>query len=194
MKSSELQLFVVILSVFGNCHNIKAQNEAFQTYGSHLVSNKLEIENFLKIEPAYHTNEEIAKLFNDLATRHPTLAVVHSLGTSTEERDLIAIEISKNVHKDRELLKPMFKYVANIHGDETVGRELLVYFAQYLLDNYGFIPEITDLVDTTDIFLMPSMNPDGFHHKTVGSCFSSLFFCFVPNSYESFFSICSVGI
>lgn len=56
----------------------------------------------------------------------------------------------------------MFKYVANMHGDETLGRQLLIYTAQYLLQNYGRDPRITRLVDTTEIFLMPSMNPDGF--------------------------------
>jgi len=36
--------------------------------------------------------------------------------------------------------------------------------------NYGVIPEVTDLVDKTDIYLMPSMNPDGFAKSREGSC------------------------
>ena len=31
------------------------------------------------------------------------------------------------------MLKPMVKYVANIHGDEVVGRELLIGLARYKL-------------------------------------------------------------
>lgn len=114
----------------------------------------------------YHTGDEIQDLFARLAKDYGSLARVHSIGTSLEGRDLTVIEISKNVRK-RPLLMPMFKYVANMHGDETVGRELLVYLAQYLLKNYGKIPEVTQLVDTTDIFLMPSMNPDGFARSVV---------------------------
>ena len=33
---------------------------------------------------------------------------------------------------------------------------------QYLLVNYGRDDRITRLVNTTDVWLMPSLNPDGF--------------------------------
>ncbi len=56
----------------------------------------------------------------------------------------------------------MFKYVGNMHGDEAAGRQLIVYLAHYLLHNYGREQRITNLVDTTEIYLMPTLNPDGF--------------------------------
>lgn len=128
-----------------------------------------EIESFFLDPPAYYTENQLNSLFDDLVDKYPTLAKVHSLGKSVEGSDLVAIQISKNVG-DRELLKPMFKYVGNMHGDETVGRELLIYLAAYLLDNYGRLPEVTDLVDATDIYLVPSMNPDGFSkYQVIGT-------------------------
>ena len=37
----------------------------------------------------------------------------------------------------RELLKPMVRYVGNMHGNEPVGREMLNHFAERLLEGYG---------------------------------------------------------
>ena len=55
-----------------------------------------------------------------------------------------------------------------MHGDETVGRQLLIYLAEYLLEQYGKNSRITQLVDNTEIYLMPTMNPDGFAHAKEG--------------------------
>ncbi|XP_061932284.1 carboxypeptidase D-like isoform X2 [Apis cerana] len=128
--------------------------------------NKLE-ENF--IIPHYTHYEELQQLFNSLVQKYPNLAKVFSIGKSVEGRNLLVLEISENV-KERKLCEPMVKYVANMHGDEAVGRELLVYLAQYLLYNYGKDERITKLINNTDIYLMPSMNPDGFEKSEEGKC------------------------
>lgn len=45
------------------------------------------------------------------------------------------------------------------------GRQLMIYLALYLIKNYGKDERVTKLVNTTDIFLMPSMNPDGYENS-----------------------------
>ncbi|XP_037917413.1 carboxypeptidase D isoform X3 [Hermetia illucens] len=117
----------------------------------------------------YHTHGEIEDLFARLQKDFPMHAKVHLVGKSREGRSLIALQISRDV-RQRNLLTPMFKYVGNMHGDESVGRELLVQLALYLLFNYDRVPEVTGLVNTTDIYLMPTMNPDGFARSEEGRC------------------------
>lgn len=130
--------------------------------------NRLEDERFLE-NPHYDSNEGIQDLFNHLQKQFPSMVKVHVIGESRENRELTVIQINQNVRK-RGLLTPMFKYVANMHGDETVGRQMLIYLAQYLLFNYGKIDEVTKLVNETDIFLMPTMNPDGYERSKVSQC------------------------
>ncbi len=69
--------------------------------------------------------------------------------------------------------KPRFKYVGNIHGDEALSRQLLVYLIEYLLTQYGRDVSVTELVKRTDIYIMASMNPDGFERAVEGDCTGS---------------------
>ena len=45
----------------------------------------------------------------------------------------------------------MVKYVGNMHGDETVGREILLALAEYLVKNYGVVDRVTELLDSTEV-------------------------------------------
>jgi len=137
------------------------------TDAQHLIG---EDETFLQ-NPHYDTTAEIEDLFVHLKKDYPSMVNVFSIGKSREGRELSVIEITSNIRK-RSILTPMFKYIGNMHGDETIGRQLLIYFAKYLLYNYGRIDEVTKLINTTDIFLMPSMNPDGFEVSRVSDIFN----------------------
>ena len=85
-------------------------------------------------------------------------------------RKLWVVKIA--TEKNRPDLKPMVKYLANMHGNEAVGKELMIGLIEYLAETYknGSNPEITQLVSTMDIHLMPSMNPDGFENSSIGFC------------------------
>ena len=58
--------------------------------------------------------------------------------------------------------KPNVKYVANMHGNEAIGRELMLHLILYLVQNYDTDYYVRWLLDNTRIHVMPSMNPDGF--------------------------------
>jgi len=110
----------------------------------------------------YHSYEEIKSIFESLEKNFPTVARVGSIGKSTQGRDLIFLRIAANVTVPRPIGVPMFKYVGNMHGNEAIGREILIGLAEYLVQSNGKDPRITKLVKNTDIYILPSMNPDGF--------------------------------
>ncbi|KAL1456982.1 hypothetical protein WDU94_001662 [Cyamophila willieti] len=118
---------------------------------------------------SYLTYEEITTLIQHMEIEYKQLVKVHSIGKSGEGRDIWAVQITENVQKERPLLKPMFKYVANIHGDEAVGYALMVILIQYLV-NLRKAAKVKSLLEKFDIYIIPTMNPDGFVRSKEGQC------------------------
>lgn len=120
----------------------------------------------------YHHYDDMKHFLLKLKDDFQSLANVYTIGQSVNKRDLYVIRITSNI-TDTYLSKPMFKYVANMHGNEAVGRELLLQLSHYLLHNYDKDDRVKKLVDTTDIHIMPSANPDGFELAKESDCSGS---------------------
>ncbi|UMM38957.1 hypothetical protein L5515_016207 [Caenorhabditis briggsae] len=104
---------------------------------------------------------------HNLHRKYPNLTHIYSAGQSVEGRELWVFVVSRYPKEHRKLI-PEFKYVANMHGNEVTGRVFLVSLAETLLQNYNTNLWIHQLVDSTRIHLMPSMNPDGYEHASEG--------------------------
>jgi len=109
----------------------------------------------------HHNYEEMTWLLKDYSRKYSKIAHLYDIGISVQNRKLWVMEISNNPGK-HEPGEPEFKYVANMHGDEAIGREMLLHLIKYLCKNYGVNPRVTNIIDTTRIHIMPSMNPDGY--------------------------------
>ena len=117
----------------------------------------------------YHSYDQLKSFLNEMIAKYPNITKLHSIGKSVQGRDLLAIQITDNI-EGIEPGEPMFKYVGNMHGNEAVGRQILIYLIQYILENYQTDERIGKLVHDTNIFIMPTMNPDGFETAHEGDC------------------------
>ncbi|XP_015200476.1 carboxypeptidase Z isoform X1 [Lepisosteus oculatus] len=114
------------------------------------------------IQFTYHSHLQMENVLKKTAARCSDISRTYSIGRSFEGKDLLVIEFSDNPGQ-HELLEPEVKYIANMHGNEVLGRQLLIYLAQYLCSEYQLGNErIQTLINNTRIHLFPSMNPDGY--------------------------------
>ncbi|XP_069782252.1 carboxypeptidase Z isoform X1 [Narcine bancroftii] len=117
---------------------------------------------FAMLEYRHHNYLEMTKLLKQTASTCSDISRLYTIGRSFEGKNLYVIEFSDNPGQ-HEMLEPEFKYVANMHGNEALGRELLIYLAQYLCSEYlSGNKRIQTLINNTRIHLLPSLNPDGY--------------------------------
>lgn len=115
----------------------------------------------------HHNNKELPEILNEVHVKCPEITRVYTLPLkSVQGVPLYAIEFSGKPGKHR-ILVPEFKYIANMHGNEVLGRELMLKLAGYLCDKYNEGDEnIKQLIAITRIHILPSMNPDGWQLAT----------------------------
>ncbi|XP_037348802.1 adipocyte enhancer-binding protein 1 isoform X1 [Talpa occidentalis] len=110
----------------------------------------------------HHSYKDMRQLMKIVNEECPTITRTYSLGKSSRGLKIYAMEISDNPG-DHELGEPEFRYTAGIHGNEVLGRELLLLLMQYLCREYrDGNPRVRSLVHDTRIHLVPSLNPDGY--------------------------------
>ncbi len=136
--------------------------------GQYLKNLGVKFESLEKIEKlkntktldSYPSYEMVVKRLQAAVSKYSSIMKLFSVGKTVEGRDLWVVKISKNVNVDE--VEPEFKYIANMHGDEIVGRELMQNLIEDLGRSYAAGERaVVDLVNHAEVFIMPSMNPDG---------------------------------
>ncbi|KAJ8541478.1 hypothetical protein K7X08_002294 [Anisodus acutangulus] len=115
----------------------------------------------------YMSNSDLENAIMSLNRRCSKISRVYSIGKSVLGVPLWVMEISDKPGKEE--AEPAFKYIGNVHGDEPVGRELLILLANWLCDDYMKDPLATLIVNNVHLHILPSMNPDGFSLRRRGN-------------------------
>jgi carboxypeptidase T len=119
----------------------------------------------------YHTVDAQMQHLRDVAAAYPTLATVVDYGDSWRKTrglsgyDLLAICITKlnagDCARSTSAPKPRSMVVSAIHARELATAEITWNWIDYLTTSYGTDATITNLLNTTEVWVIPVLNPDG---------------------------------
>ncbi|MBM3237180.1 T9SS type A sorting domain-containing protein [Candidatus Poribacteria bacterium] len=113
----------------------------------------------------FHSYEQTVAAMKTAAQKYPDLAKLYDIGDSWEktegiaDRDIWALKISDNVTEQED--EPEVLYMGLHHAREIITPEIVLYWMDFLLSNYGRSKLMTYLVDNRQIWLVPDVNPDG---------------------------------
>lgn len=109
-------------------------------------------------EGEYHDYYETTDKLEDFNIKYPDLVDVFSIGRSVLGRDIWCIKITNEKNHQN-------KYIGVIdgciHGTEWEAGEICLYLAEYLLINFGENKTISNIMNTSEIYFIPLLNPDG---------------------------------
>ena len=111
----------------------------------------------------YHSYKELEADLKSLESAHPSIVDLHTIGTSLEDRNIYAVKISDNVDRDEEEAGILF--LGCHHAREWISVEVPFLLARWLAEGYEGNPAIRELVDRSEIWIVPLLNPDGLEYS-----------------------------
>ncbi len=118
----------------------------------------------------FFTLSEMTNIIDSMALLYPNLITVKqpiSNIQSIEGRNLWYLKISDNPNTDES--EPEVLYTAVHHAREPQSMSQLIFYMWYLLENYATNAEIKSIVDNTEQFFIPCVNPDGYVYNQTNS-------------------------
>lgn len=112
----------------------------------------------------YFRYQEMLDIIDQMAQQYPNLVKakqpISTVLTTHENRPIYWLKISDNPNQDEP--EPEILYDAVHHAREPNSLSQLIFYMWYLLENYETNPEVKYLVDNTEMYFVPCLNPDGY--------------------------------
>lgn len=109
------------------------------------------------------TYSEALDELDDMVAQYPSLITARqpiSTFTTLEGRPIEWLKISDNPGTDE--AEPEMLYNAVHHAREPGSLMQLIHYMWYLLENYATDPEVQAIVNNTELYFVPIVNPDGY--------------------------------
>jgi carboxypeptidase T len=110
------------------------------------------------------TLREIESQIDSMRILYPKLVGPRdSIGRSCEGRTIWGVRISAVPSSDH--TTPCVLFTALHHAREPEGMMTVMYFLWYMLEQYGSRADVTSILDTRELYIVPVINPDGYAYN-----------------------------
>lgn len=112
----------------------------------------------------FYMYQQMLDALDDMASMYPNLITVKSPISNFQTwqgRPIYHVKISDNPSTD-EASEPKVLYSAIHHAREPMSMSQTIFYMWYLLENYATDEEVQFLVDNTEMYFVPCINPDGY--------------------------------
>lgn len=120
----------------------------------------------LGVMGGFYSPDEMNAILDSMHLLFPNLISTRndiSTFKTYEGRPIQYLRMSNNPTVDQD--KPKVLFTALHHAREPMGLTQLIYFMWDMLENYDTNPEIKQLIDNTEIYFVPCINPDGYNYN-----------------------------
>lgn len=118
--------------------------------------------NITVVTPAYLDYPQIVAQTQKWAQEAPDLVEVGYYGKTKRGTDICYMRICNKLDTKP---RPKVMITGCIHGNEPWATGCVMAFAGNLLDGYGKNKDITDLIESRDIYIVPVVSPDSYPHS-----------------------------
>ncbi|MGD9481692.1 M14 family metallopeptidase [Streptomyces sp. TRM70308] len=107
----------------------------------------------------YHSYAQTMAAVDRFVRQYPQLMTKKVIGKSYQGRDIVAVKVSDNAARDED--EPEVLFTHNIHAREHLTAEMALYALEEFGSRYGSDREVTSLLDSRELWIVPVLNPDG---------------------------------
>lgn len=94
-------------------------------------------------------------------SNHQKICQIKTIGYSIQDRPLLAMRITNEKIKGE---KHQVLFLATHHAREWVATQMAMRLITYLTENFAKDSRVTDLLNSTEIWVIPVANPDGYQY------------------------------
>jgi hypothetical protein len=113
---------------------------------------------------SYDQKNGIRDELYSIARRNSQIVKLEVIGHTLQGREIIALKVTKDAKTLADGARPDVLYMSTIHAREWISTEVNRRLLHQFVDNYGKNAEITNLVNTRELWFLIVANPDGYQY------------------------------